>query len=282
MAMPDFIGIGAQKAGTTWLYDMLAQNPSVWLPPLKEVHYFDYLQAPQARRQKRAEHIEKVAGRLERGKLDKGSEGDGAAKAAHLRSLIGDHLLTPEWYASIFDYPDAEGRVTGEITPAYLELDDKGMQTLTGMLPKTKFVLLVREPAARTMSQLKMAVARSKADPGAGGKDWAFFLKKIRTNTRGNYQTAIPLWQKSVGSERLLIRPFGRVRHDPANLLHEIEDFIGAKRFDGYEDLTEPSHKTKDVAAVPDWVVKEVELMAAPQKDYLIEAFGEEFYKNTR
>ena len=282
MAMPDFIGIGAQKAGTTWLYDMLAQNPSIWLPPLKEVHYFDYLQAPPARRQKRADHIEKVAGRLERGKLDKGSEGDGAAKAAHLRSLIGDHLLTPEWYASIFDYPDARGRVTGEITPAYLELDDNGMQTLTGMLPKTRFVLLVREPAARTMSQLKMAVARSKADPGAGSKDWAFFLKKIRTNTRGNYQTAIPLWQKSVGSERLLIRPFGRVRHDPANLLHEIEDFIGAKRFDGYEDMTEPSHKTKDVAAVPDWVTKEVEQMAAPQKDYLIEAFGEEFYKNTR
>ena len=282
MAMPDFIGIGAQKAGTTWLYDMLAQNPSIWLPPLKEVHYFDYLDAPPARRQKRAEHIEKVAGRLERGKLDKGSEGDGAAKAAHLRSLVGDHLLTPEWYASIFDYPDAKGRVTGEITPAYLELDEKGMQTLTGMLPNTKFVLLVREPAARTMSQLKMAVARSKADPDAGAKDWAFFLKKIKTNTRGNYQTAIPLWQKSVGADRLLIRPFGRVRHDPANLPHEIEDFIGAKRFDGYEDMTEPSHKTKDVATVPDWVTREVEAMAAPQKDYLIEAFGEEFYKNTR
>ena len=282
MAMPDFIGIGAQKAGTTWLYDMLAQNPSIWLPPLKEVHYFDYLDAPPARRQKRAEHIEKVAGRLERGKLDKGSEGDGAAKAAHLRSLVGDHLLTPKWYASIFDYPDAKGRVTGEITPAYLELDEKGMQTLTGMLPKTKFVLLVREPAARTMSQLKMAVARSKADPDAGAKNWAFFLKKIKTNTRGNYQTAIPLWQKSIGADRLLIRPFGRVRNDPANLLHEIEDFIGARRFDGYEDISEPSHKTKDVAPVPDWVVKEVEAMAAPQKDYLIEAFGEEFYKNTR
>jgi hypothetical protein len=282
MAMPDFIGIGAQKAGTTWLYDMLAQNPSIWLPPLKEVHFFDYLDAPPARRQKRAAHIEKVAERLERGKLDKGSEGDGTAKAAHLRSLVGDHLLTPEWYASIFDYPDARGRVTGEITPAYLELDEKGMETLAGMLPKTKFVLIIREPAARTMSQLKMAVARSKADPSEGAKDWAFFLKKIKTNTRGNYQSAIPLWQKSVGAERLLIRPFGMVRHEPAKLLREIEAFIGAEHFDGYADMAEPSHKTKDVAPAPDWVVKEVDAMAAPQRDYLIEAFGEEFYKNTR
>ena len=92
MAMPDFIGIGAQKAGTTWLYDMLAQNPSIWLPPLKEVHYFDYINAPEARRIKRTEHFEKVAKQLERGKLDKGSDSDGVAKAAFLRSLIGDHL----------------------------------------------------------------------------------------------------------------------------------------------------------------------------------------------
>lgn len=282
MAMPDFIGIGAQKAGTTWLYDMLAQNPAIWLPPLKEVHYFDFLNVSPAWRQKRAAHIEKVADRFERGKLDKGSEGDGKAKAAHLRSLLGDHMLTPEWYGSIFDYPDAKGRVTGEITPAYLELDDDEMVHLTEMLPKTKFVLIIREPTARTMSQLKMAVARAKTDPSDGKKDWAFFVNKIKTNTRGNYQTAIPLWLKSVGAERLLIRPFGMVRHDPAGLLRDIEDFIGVKRFEGYEDLAEPSHKTKDVAEVPDWVVKEVEALTAPQKDYLIEAFGEEFYKNTR
>ena len=43
MARPDFICIGAQKAGTTWLYSMLSQNPSVFLPPIKEIHFFDYI-----------------------------------------------------------------------------------------------------------------------------------------------------------------------------------------------------------------------------------------------
>jgi hypothetical protein len=281
MAMPDFIGIGAQKAGTTWLYDMLAQNPSIWLPPLKEVHYFDYLGAPEARRTKRANHIDKVAGMLERGRTDKGSDSDSVAKAAFLRGLIGDHLLTPDWYGSIFDYDGAKGRIKGEITPAYLELDENKMAVLTNMLPQTRFVLIIREPVARSMSQLKMAAARSKVPEGQD-PDWAFLLKRIKTNTRGNYQSAIPLWQKSVGADRILIRPFGMVKNEPAALLRDIEDFIGAERFDGYESMTEPSHKTKDVAQVPDWVAKEVEAMAAPQRDYLIEAFGEEFYKNTR
>ena len=200
MASPDFICIGAQKAGTTWLYEMLAQNPSVWLPPLKEVHFFDYLDAAPARRARRARHIAKIAGKLESGKIEKGSDGDGAAKAAFLRSLLGDHLLTPEWYGSIFDHPDARGRVTGEITPAYLELADDPMRTLAGMLPKTKFVLVVREPKARTLSQIKMAVARSKGEVG-GEKDWTYFLDKITLNSRGKYETSIPRWQQLAGGE---------------------------------------------------------------------------------
>lgn len=280
MAMPDFIGIGAQKAGTTWLYDMLAQNPSIWLPPLKEVHFFDYLDASETRRNRRARHIAKVARRLESGKVEKGSDGDAGEKAAFLRGLAEGALMTPEWYGSIFDHPDAAGRVTGEITPAYLELDEPEIKRLFGMLPKTKFILVIREPLARTMSQLKMAVARSKSQPD-GKKDWAFFLNKIKTNTRGDYRSAIPLWRTYASEDRLLILPFSLVRNDPAGLLRQVEDFIGATRFDGYKALTEQIHKTKDVT-IPDWVSREVELISAKQKDYLIETFGEEFYRNTR
>lgn len=280
MAMPDFIGIGAQKAGTTWLYDMLAQNPSVWLPPLKEVHFFDSLGEGPGRNERRNAHIEKLAERLGAGKLDKGSDGESASKAAFLRSLVGDHVNTPEWYGSIFEHPDARDRVAGEITPAYLDLDESRMQTLSNMLPDTKFILIIREPAARAMSQLKMAVARSRTRP-KGKEDWTDFLDRTVFKMRGNYHTAIPLWQKFIAKERLLIRPFSHVKNDPAGLIREIEDFIGAKRFDGYEALNEPSHKTKDVK-VPDWVTESIQQLTTPQKDYLVEAFGEDFYNSTR
>lgn len=39
--MPDFLGIGAQKAGTTWLHAGLACHPRVFLAPEKEVHFWD-------------------------------------------------------------------------------------------------------------------------------------------------------------------------------------------------------------------------------------------------
>ena len=39
--MPDFLGVGAQKAGTTWLAENLRRHPAIHLPERKELHYFD-------------------------------------------------------------------------------------------------------------------------------------------------------------------------------------------------------------------------------------------------
>ncbi|MCH2144054.1 MAG: sulfotransferase [Phycisphaerales bacterium] len=41
-AFPAFLGIGAQKSGTTWLHENLSRHPSVFLPETKELHYFDW------------------------------------------------------------------------------------------------------------------------------------------------------------------------------------------------------------------------------------------------
>lgn len=37
----DFVVVGAQKAGTTALFDYLSEDPNIFLPPQKEVHFFD-------------------------------------------------------------------------------------------------------------------------------------------------------------------------------------------------------------------------------------------------
>lgn len=39
--VPHFLGIGAQKSGTTWLAKNLGCHPDVYLPEAKELHYFN-------------------------------------------------------------------------------------------------------------------------------------------------------------------------------------------------------------------------------------------------
>ncbi|MEL6552370.1 MAG: sulfotransferase [Cyanobacteria bacterium J06621_11] len=41
MTLPNFIIVGAQKAGTTWLAHMLRQHPGIFMPP-QEVHFFNF------------------------------------------------------------------------------------------------------------------------------------------------------------------------------------------------------------------------------------------------
>ena len=43
MTLPNFLIIGAQKAGTSWLGSMLAQHPEIFIAK-KEIHFFDRLQ----------------------------------------------------------------------------------------------------------------------------------------------------------------------------------------------------------------------------------------------
>ena len=40
MRLPDFLGIGTQKGGTTYLHGLLQEHPQVFLAHPKELHYF--------------------------------------------------------------------------------------------------------------------------------------------------------------------------------------------------------------------------------------------------
>lgn len=40
VAPPDFVGLGAQRSGTTWLYSLIAAHPDVQGESTKELHYF--------------------------------------------------------------------------------------------------------------------------------------------------------------------------------------------------------------------------------------------------
>lgn len=42
LTLPDFLGIGAMKSGTTWLYENLRCHPDAYLPDRKELYYFSH------------------------------------------------------------------------------------------------------------------------------------------------------------------------------------------------------------------------------------------------
>ena len=41
MALPDFVYIGTARAGSTWLFEALRQHPEIFVPPAKDIYFFD-------------------------------------------------------------------------------------------------------------------------------------------------------------------------------------------------------------------------------------------------
>ncbi|MBE9045932.1 sulfotransferase domain-containing protein [Pleurocapsales cyanobacterium LEGE 10410] len=39
---PNFLVLGAAKSGTTWLYSCLEEHPEIFVPSIKEIHFFSY------------------------------------------------------------------------------------------------------------------------------------------------------------------------------------------------------------------------------------------------
>jgi Sulfotransferase family len=146
---PDFLVIGAQRAGTTWLHRVLSQHRGLWLPPVKELHYFDKLDTkrtafdPKERQRVRLSGLKSMDPWL-------------------LRYWFGRR--DDNWYGRLFRDAKARGFIAGEITPAYATLNDKVLRRIHRMNDKIKLVFVMRDPVDRVWSAVSNAAKKGAAD----------------------------------------------------------------------------------------------------------------------
>ena len=136
---PVFIlGLGAQKAGTSWLYKQLSQISSVNFGVLKEYHIWDAL------------HIEHCSRWIVDNVLDNNP-------LEILRYLMQKSEDAYERY--FFGLIDEKTRLTGDITPSYAALNTNQLKEVKQRLENIGFIVkvifLMRDPVARNWSALR-------------------------------------------------------------------------------------------------------------------------------
>lgn len=142
-------GIGAQKAGTTWLASYLRKHPDVHVPDVKEMHYFDALSDPTARRAY-GKIADKIATLKAEGRED---------ETSFLKGLI-EMIDAPGEDHAVYRRLMTEGRgtaaIVADITPSYALLSKDDLARMASEFPGSKFIYILRDPIDRTRSQLKM------------------------------------------------------------------------------------------------------------------------------
>jgi Sulfotransferase family len=157
---PDFICIGLPKAGTGWLFDQLEDHPGFWMPPVKELLYLKLNPSKMGFVKPSGEPRFKGFGdrRVHRENLD--TRDDAFLKFA--ATCVGEQR-DMERYARLFA---TKGELlSGDVSPPYWNLDDDIIEEFAARFPKTKIILLVRDPVARAWSRISMAYRDDLFDP---------------------------------------------------------------------------------------------------------------------
>lgn len=265
--MVDFIGVGAQKAGTTWLWAQLRQHPDVVFPPVKEVHYFDSLVSERVWRRRQARMAERCGEEIQ--SLELSSDPAAGDQIARLRRYMDPAFIyTDPWYAYLYEHVKP-GEKGGDITPAYSALPDASVDHVKRVAPAARIIYMVRDPFERGVSSLKMMTGSASAETVMHAQYYF---------DRGDYRSAIPRWDQRFG-DQVLYLPFGDVRERPAEVMREVERHIGLRPFDGYEDLDVPVSATGawSTLEITPAIEDHIRTLFAPQYDYLRTRFTEDF-----
>ncbi len=157
---PHFLCIGAQKAGTQWLYDHASSHSDVWMPPIKELRFW-FGRWGRARQ----ESLAKLDVMLR--SVWQGGAPPDPRDLEFLRRMWFD--TSDESASDIEAYRHvlgaANGAITGDISPQYARLEDPQVQKVLDQLPGVPVVYFVREPVGRVWSQVCMQVNGGHADP---------------------------------------------------------------------------------------------------------------------
>jgi hypothetical protein len=225
----DFICIGAQKAGTTWLWRMFRQLSEFTLPPVKELHYFD--------RSKRYPSPNKLAEPYLINRLKDIQWVKYLLKTStyHIRYtswskfpwLFNWYFSTyrDEWYLSLFKSLDG---IAGEISPSYSILEKEDVKKMHDLLPDVKLIFLLRNPIERAWSLHRFGI--SKGFVSAGSVDYQRFAKNIGSTAidpRADYISTLENFTAFFHPEQLLIGFYDAIKENPVQLLSDIVGFLG-------------------------------------------------------
>ena len=223
---PQFLIIGAQKAGTTWLFKNLDSHPEIWLPPEKELHFFDLPPAMPMYGLLFAPLKTARAWTWNRMLRDWGKVCSGEGSAW----WYWKYYFLPRcwwWYESLFS-PSA-GQICGEATPRYAILKERQIKKIIDRLPQLKIIYILRNPIERMWSDVAMHHSKRFGENGMWEADQdsvRSFLKNPSNLAHSKYAENLARWEKYVTRDKMHICYYDDISTTPHLLIKEIFEFL--------------------------------------------------------
>lgn len=201
LSLPNFLVIGAQKAGTTWLSAMLTQHPDIGVALNKEVHFFDH---PENFR-RGIEWYSKQFPRVE-------------------NRLVGE--FTPN-YLWTFGCSREVGH--GGLPIPHNIVEHLGAQNL-------KLIYLLRNPVDRAVSAYYHHIRQGRVSVGTSILDVA---DRWGIESMGRYDQHLEAWLSQVHRDQILVLIYEDSLRDDRKrqTLDQVCDHLGVRRYEDWKGL---------------------------------------------
>lgn len=193
MTKPTFIGIGTQRAGTTFLHTLLSRHEEIYMPTTGNDRY---------------------------------------GKEIHFFNSTVQYEGFADYEAHFADADPSKHKAMGEITPAYVTMPKYLVEQVARYLGKdTKIILVVRDPVERVISHFKMTETRFHrqeiSDDLISLDRVARFTNEPLCRLRTEYRRAWQIWSDVFGKDNVLVVSYEDMTRDTANTLRRIFAHIG-------------------------------------------------------
>ncbi|MEJ6502544.1 MAG: sulfotransferase [Rhodobacterales bacterium] len=220
-------GIGAAKAGTTWLHRYLSSHPECHFRSVKELHYFDTLGADGAEWRAR-KPVQKLQA------LDRRRGRTANRRATDLRDwaeMLAQTDPTHQAYLAYLNQDNTARNLVGDMTPSYATLDTARFAEMAVLVPETRFVFLMRDPLDRLWSNIRMSARRGTKTEAEFQSRANALIDQFNTGLhptaerRSDYATTLENLFSAVPRDRVLIGFFETLFTDAA--IARLTRFLG-------------------------------------------------------
>lgn len=236
------LGIGSQRAGSTFLSRLLNQHPEIAIHPLKELHYFDTIFGLRD---------EKVLKEFSKNQLNR--EVDKLCDAK-MRKVEKIDFITPAWqcymktnlqlcttpvgeikYFDLFAEMNYENNTKffGESTPEYMLFNKSQISKMKDVIGNAYIVMICRNPLKRMVSSFRLLLAYGRQNKYQDADQCdQLFMELIDKNdvwlkrqmSYGDYKQTIENY--STHFNKVLFLSYDDVVDKPENLLKNISQFF--------------------------------------------------------
>jgi hypothetical protein len=221
LSMPNFFLVGASKAGTTSLYNYLAQHPQIFMSPIKEPHFL----ADEVRKENFAEEKRE---KIEQWEVALRQYLQGTMSARFPSGPVSD------WqdYLKLFQ-PAGDRPAIGEASPCYL-WSKTAPGNIAARFPNAKIVMVLRNPAERAFAQHLHTLSFASAPITFR----EHMETALRSTTRrigelypflefGLYGEQVERYLNLFARDRIGIFLYEEFQNDPLSLMGSIFRFLG-------------------------------------------------------